>query len=256
MTLSNTPVLPAGYALHHLDMVSSTMDEARWLIAGDPDLAQVVWSDAQSGGRGRRGREWISPVGNLYMTVAVRSDVALSQAAECSFVAALALHTAITDMRPALAERLRLKWPNDVLIDGAKVAGLLLELESAGKWILIGCGVNVAFSPEGMPYPTTNLLVQEAYVPPGQLLQAFVAELQKWRSLWLCEGFSPIRSAWLNRAKGLGEEITANLGDRSMNGVFQDLDDHGALRLRLPDGEVMTIAAGDIVFPNAARAGG
>lgn len=252
MTLTDTPVLPAGFALHHLDMVSSTMDEARALIADDPAMEQVVWSDTQSGGRGRRGREWISPAGNLYLTVAIRNEVPLARAAECSFVAALALHSAISDLRPALADRLRLKWPNDVLIDGAKIAGLLLELEAGGKWVLIGCGVNAASSPEGMPYQTTNLLAEGAYVPPGQLLQAFIDELQKWRRLWVGEGFSPIRSAWLNHAMGLGGEVTANLGDRSIKGIFQDLDENGALRLRLSDGEVMTIAAGDIVFPGTA----
>jgi len=252
MTLTDTPVLPAGFALHHLDMVSSTMDEARSLVAGDPALAQVVWSDTQSGGRGRRGREWISPVGNLYLTVAIRNEVPIARAAECSFVAALALYAAIVDLRPALADKLRLKWPNDLLIGAAKTAGLLLELEAGGKWMLIGCGVNVASGPEGMPYPTTSLLDQGAYVPPGQLLQAFIDELQKWHTLWVKEGFSPIRSAWLNHAMGLGEDVTANLGDRSVRGVFQDLDASGALRLRLSDGEVMTIAAGDIVFPNAA----
>ncbi|RVU39303.1 biotin--[acetyl-CoA-carboxylase] ligase [Hwanghaeella grinnelliae] len=252
MTLTDTPVLPSGYALHHLESATSTMDEARSLVAPNPDLAQVVWADTQTGGRGRRGRNWVSPAGNLYMTVAVRNEVPLAHAAECSFVAALALHSALIDLRPPLADKLSLKWPNDVLIGGAKVAGLLLELEAGGRWILIGCGVNVASSPDGMPYRTTSLLAEDAYVPAGQLLQSFVVELQKWRTLWLHDGFSPIRSAWLNHAKGLGAEVTANLSDRSVTGVFQDLDTDGALRLRRPDGEIMTISAGDIIFPNSA----
>ncbi len=253
MTLTDTPVLPAGFALHHVESVTSTMDEARALIAENPDLAQVVWADTQTGGRGRRGRNWVSPAGNLYMTIAIRNEVALAHAAECSFVAALALHSALVDLRPALADKLSLKWPNDVLIGGAKVAGLLLELESGGRWILIGCGVNIASSPDGMPYRTTSLLAEDAYIPAGQLLQCFVVELEKWRSLWVQDGFSPIRSAWLNHARGLGAEVTANLSDRSVTGVFQDLDTDGALRLRLPDGTVMTISAGDIVFPNTAE---
>lgn len=252
MTLPDTPELPAGFTLHHLDAVTSTMDEARLLLASNPPHGQVVWADTQSGGRGRRGREWISPAGNLYMTVAIRNDVPLAHAAECSFVAALALHAALVGLHPSLADSLRLKWPNDLLVDGAKVAGLLLELEAGGKWILIGCGVNIVSSPGGMPYPVTNLLQEAAYSPPGQVLQAFVAELQKWRLVWLRDGFAPIRKAWLGRAKGVGTEVTAKLGDRSVTGVFQDLDGEGALRLRLSDGQVMTIAAGDIIFPDTA----
>lgn len=253
MTLTETPVLPSGYVLHHLDTATSTMDEARALLDSDPDLAQVVWADTQTGGRGRRGRNWVSPAGNLYMTIAIRNEAPIAHAAECSFVAALALHAALTDLRPALSDKLGLKWPNDVLIGGAKVAGLLLELEAGGRWLLIGCGVNIASSPDGMPYRTTSLLSEDAYVPAGQLLQCFVVELQKWRSLWLQDGFSPIRSAWMNHAMGVGAEVTANLSDRSITGVFQDLDSDGALRLRLPDGTVMTISAGDIVFPNTAE---
>lgn len=250
-----TPELPTGYALHHLESVSSTMDEARSVIANNPDFAQVVWSDAQTGGRGRRGREWISPTGNLYMTVAMRNEVPIARAAECSFVAAVALHAAIIGLRPALSERLQLKWPNDLLVDGAKISGLLLELEAAGKWILVGCGVNIASSPTGLPYKTTNLLLEQAYVPPGQLLQAFIVELKNWVELWFREGFSPIRQAWLDHALGLGTEVTANLGDRSVTGVFQDLDMDGSLQLRLSDGTTMAIAAGDVIFPNTANSG-
>ncbi|WP_425404799.1 biotin--[acetyl-CoA-carboxylase] ligase [Hwanghaeella sp.] len=250
-----TPALPAGYQLHHLESVSSTMDEAREIVTHNPELAQVIWSDTQSGGRGRRGREWISPTGNLYLTVAIRNAMPVARAAECSFVAAVALHAAIADLRPNLAERLRLKWPNDLLVDSAKLAGLLLELEAGGEWILIGCGVNVASSPEGMPYKTTDLLSEEAYIPPGQLLQAFVSELKTWEEIWRRDGFSPIRSAWLNHAMGLGGEVTAKLGDRSVTGIFLDLDPDGALRLRLPGGDLMSIAAGDVIFPNTVNTG-
>lgn len=248
-----TPALPAGYQLHHLESVSSTMDEARQIIAHNPEMPQVVWSDAQTGGRGRRGREWISPAGNLYMTIAIRNTLPMARAAECSFVAAVALRNAIADLRPNLSERLKLKWPNDLLIDGAKLSGLLLELEAGGKWILIGCGVNVATNPEGMPYKTTSLLAEQAYIPPGQLLQAFVTEMDSWIGTWTTDGFSPIRSAWLNHALGLGDEVTANLSDKSVKGVFLDLDADGALRMRLPDGQVMSVAAGDVVFPNTAN---
>ncbi len=248
MNGSTLPVLPTGYVLHHFDEVTSTMDAARACLTGNPDLSQVVWADRQSGGRGRRGREWYSPSGNLYFTIAVPTGVPVSKAAEYSFIAALSLSRALIRLNPHLDQTLRLKWPNDVLIGEAKSAGILLETHDQGAWTLAGIGVNVVAGLDSAPYPTTSLTAENAFVPVDQLLAAVVTEFDKLRSEWLVAGFEPIRVAWLEKALALGEELSVQIGEKRDTGVFTDLSPSGALLLRLRSGEIMTVSAGDIIL--------
>ena len=145
--MSPAPVLPDGWTLVALDSVGSTNDEAARLAdAGAPE-GTVVWSREQTGGRGRRGRHWASPVGNLYSSTILRPDCAAPRAAELGFVAALA----VADIVPP-GRALRVKWPNDVLVDGGKVAGILLEsaIGQTGQvqHVVAGIGVNVGFAPQ------------------------------------------------------------------------------------------------------------
>jgi BirA family transcriptional regulator, biotin operon repressor / biotin---[acetyl-CoA-carboxylase] ligase len=174
------------------------------------------------------------------------------RAAELSFVAALAVHDAVIALAPSLAARVALKWPNDVLIDGAKVAGILLESESAPDRplaVAVGIGVNCAHHPGGTSHPATDLTSAGASVTPSHLFAALsrtmLARLAQWDR---GRGFAAIRSDWLARASGVGEPIRVALPDRDLEGRFESLDAAGHLMLRTSDARVIAVAAGD-VFP-------
>jgi BirA family biotin operon repressor/biotin-[acetyl-CoA-carboxylase] ligase len=225
--VSPAPVLPDGWTLVALDSVGSTNDEAARLTdAGAPE-GTVVWSREQTGGRGRRGRHWASPVGNLYTSTILRPDCAASRAAELGFVAALAVADIVPAGRP-----LRVKWPNDVLVDGGKVAGILLEsaIGQTGQvqHVVAGIGVNVGFAPQlpEMRYPGAALggSVEAAL---EKLTAALAARLAEWRR----EGFATVRAAWLAKAGPIGAEVDVKLGEELVRGRFAGLDREGALLL-------------------------
>jgi BirA family biotin operon repressor/biotin-[acetyl-CoA-carboxylase] ligase len=160
-----------------------------------------------------------------------------------SFVASLALHDAIRDFLPQAA--ITLKWPNDVLANGKKIGGILLE--SGEGWLVIGIGLNVAHYPLDTLYPATSLQAEglrQADLP--KILNTLLTHISHWYATIQREGFAPVRAAWLQRAqKG---ELTVKLPDRTITGTFIALDDSGALRLRLPDGSENSIATGDVFF--------
>jgi len=225
--VSPTPVLPDGWTLVALDSVGSTNDEAAQLAdAGAPE-GTVVWSREQTGGRGRRGRVWASPVGNLYTSTILRPDCPAQRAAELGFAAALA----VADIVPAGRE-VRVKWPNDVLVDGGKIAGILLEsaIGQTGQvqHVVAGIGVNVGFAPQlpEMRYPGSALggSVEAAL---EKLTAALAARLAEWRR----EGFETVRAAWLAKAGPLGAEVDVKLGEGLVRGRFAGLDREGALLL-------------------------
>ena len=225
--MSRAPVLPDGWTLVALDTVGSTNDEAAHLAdAGAPE-GTVVWSREQTGGRGRRGRVWASPVGNLYTSTILRPDCPAQRAAELGFAAALA----VADIVPAGRE-VRVKWPNDVLVDGGKIAGILLE-SAIGQTrqvqhVVAGIGVNVGFAPQlpEMRYPGSALggSVEAAL---EKLTAALAARLAEWRR----EGFETVRAAWLAKAGPLGAEVDVKLGEGLVRGRFAGLDREGALLL-------------------------
>lgn len=235
--------LPPAFALHRRMLVGSTNDEARDLVARlGAGEGTLVWADEQSGGRGRRGRVWTSPPGNLYCSLILKPDVPLMRAAELGFVAALALHD-LAQWAAPLAN-VRLKWPNDVLADGAKISGILLEaLEPAG--VVLGLGVNIASAPEGTPYPAAALSKWRADLTVEAALERLMPKLWDLYELWRGQGFLPIRDLWLASARGLGEPIEVRLEDRTLSGIFTGLDEQGALIL---DGAAR-ILAGDVFFP-------
>lgn len=230
--MSSAPVLPDGWRLVALDSVGSTNDEAARLAdAGAPE-GTVVWARQQTGGRGRRGRAWASPVGNLYTSTILRPDVPAARAAELGFVSALA----VADIVPA-GRAVRLKWPNDVLVDGGKVAGILLEsaIGQTGEvqYVVAGIGINVGFAPQlpEMRYPGAALggSVEAAL---ERFTGAFAARLAEWRR----DGFETVRSAWLAKAGPLGAEVDVKLGDELVRGRFSGLDREGALLLETASG--------------------
>ncbi|MBM3644692.1 MAG: biotin--[acetyl-CoA-carboxylase] ligase [Alphaproteobacteria bacterium] len=244
--MTQAPVLPDGWTLHAHDSVPSTNDYAADLAAGGAAEGTVVWARQQTGGRGRRGRTWASPVGNLYCSTVLRPACAPIRAAELGFVAALA----VADLVPE-GRGVRVKWPNDVLVDGGKVAGILLETSVSGSGlvdhVVAGIGVNVAEAPSAadMRYPAALLggTVETA-------LQALAAALARRLAQWRRAGFGAVRADWLERAGPVGGPVDVRLADELLTGRFAGLDEDGALlvetdagRRRIVSGELLARAA-------------
>lgn len=210
----------------------------------------------QSQGRGRQGREWVSEPGNVYASLLLTEPVEPGRLTQLSFVTALAVHDAVSSCLENVAERpkLTVKWPNDVLLGGAKISGILLESSSlaAGTSVLVvGVGINVRHHPETALYPTTHL---RDHCPQSDvtavfeaLVGAFKARYEQWRG---GEGFARIREVWLELAHGVGQPVQVKLPDRTLDGVFEGLSDDGALILRVSDGEQVPVHAGDLFLQN------
>ena len=224
----------------HLAEVGSTND---WLLARAETLPDGHWviTDRQTAGRGRRGRVWNDGAGNYMGSVLVKAS---GQVQQLSFVAALALHDALAALT-GQPPRFTLKWPNDVLLDGTKCSGILLERQ--GDALVIGMGINLAHHPTSTERPATSLAAAGLAVPtPAALLDELAAAFAHWRHIWARDGFAPIRAAWVARASGIGSRIVARLGSESPEGLFTGLADDGALLMRLDDGSTRAIHAGEV----------
>lgn len=242
--------LPAPYRLIAYETIGSTSDEAKRFARDGAGEGLIVWAKTQTAGRGRRGRAWVSPPGNLHMSLVLRPNCPAGVAAQLGFVAALGMAAALGELAPGVA--VRCKWPNDLLANGKKIAGILLETEMvAGEYpdfVVIGIGVNLASSPIDTPYPTTSLAEEGGGgIAPEIVLTRFAESFAKWISAWRQVGFLPVRKAWLSQAIGLGGPIQVRLERDTLDGRFLDLADDGALMLGMPDGS-KRIAAGE-VFP-------
>ncbi|WP_243445780.1 biotin--[acetyl-CoA-carboxylase] ligase [Polymorphobacter arshaanensis] len=227
--------------LVEFDEIGSTND---WLATQD-GAADGLWVRAtrQSGGRGRRGRAWSSLEGNLFISVLTRPQAGEGPSQQLSFVAAVALDRALQQWVPSA--HLALKWPNDLLLIGIKVSGILLEGSDGAT--IIGFGVNLVAHPADTERPATSLLAQGYAAPSAHdlaiaLMEAFDATRTAWRDY----GFDSIRNAWLARAAGLGAPLVARLGSETLTGTFDGLDTDGALRLRFDDGSSRAIHAGEV----------
>ncbi|WP_294225211.1 biotin--[acetyl-CoA-carboxylase] ligase [uncultured Shimia sp.] len=246
---------PEGYGRRVLAEVDSTNAEAARIA---PELAGPEWILGlhQTQGRGRRGRAWVDPIGNFAGTLVMRPTEAPDQVALRSFVASLALYDAFVAVT-GRTDGLALKWPNDVLLNGGKVAGILLE--SAGmaggavSHIAIGIGVNLAHAPdtravETQATPPVSLLSETgASVTPEEFLDALAAAYARWEAQFVTYGFDPIRTAWLARAARIGEVITARTTRDETTGTFETVDSAGNLVLKTAKGRV-AIPAADIFF--------
>jgi BirA family biotin operon repressor/biotin-[acetyl-CoA-carboxylase] ligase len=249
--LTPKPAWPTGYQCRHFVTIDSTNEEARRLAAAGEPGPVWIQADMQTAGRGRRGRAWDSPTGNLAATLFLRPNKSARECAQLSFVAALAASDAVSSFSPA--SDVKLKWPNDVLAEQKKIAGILLESASAGgekpDWLAVGIGINLAMFPEGTEYPATSLKALGATVPSaGEGLVALAASFAKWYEAWAAQGFGAIRDAWLARAAGLGTRIRARLQNEETTGVFEGIDSDGALILRTGSDRTRVIAAGDVFF--------
>ena len=231
-----------GYGLREFDELDSTNEEARRLaLAGERGPIWLL-ATRQTAGRGRRGRQWRSGEGNLFATLLIRPARPKPEWAQLSFAAAIA----VADMAARFADRVAVKWPNDVLVEGRKVSGILLE--TAGEALAIGIGINLTHHPEGTEFPAISLKALGATPPkPNVALTLLAAEFATWYDLWVSAGFAPIREAWLARSVGLGSRIRARLPGKDYVGVFEGIDDEGALLLR--DGNaIRPLSAADVFF--------
>jgi BirA family transcriptional regulator, biotin operon repressor / biotin---[acetyl-CoA-carboxylase] ligase len=240
----------AGFRLVAHESLDSTNAEALRHALEHRGETSPLWIAAreQTAGRGRRGNTWISPAGNLYATLLLKDPASPRHAPELSFVSALAVHDAILGRAPELRGKVTLKWPNDVLCGGAKLAGILIESQKLGTGLAlaVGIGVNCLHHPSPTSYPSTDLAAFGLQVSAGDLFSALSETMMLRLDLWRGEGFSAIRADWLKRASGVGEEIQARLPGRTLVGRFEALDENGCLLLRLADGSLETIVAGDV----------
>ncbi len=237
-----------------LSETGSTNAEAR--SRAEEGQVGPLWITAlrQTAGRGRRGRVWEDAGGNLAATLLMTTTLPPAKAAQVSFVAALAVAD-LTDhyLGQALA---RLKWPNDVLVEGKKISGILVESGTRpdGRlWLAVGIGVNLASPPLTPDRPAAALAEFLENQAPSQVeVMAILNQtFDHWLTKWMSDGFDPIARAWTARAHGLGQACTARLGHETVEGIAEGLDPDGALRLRLADGHIRCISAGDVFFGDA-----
>ena len=216
---------------------------ADMLLLARDGAEEGLWlrAERQTAGRGRLGRAWLSPDGNLYASTLVRLRPGNPQPASLALMAAVALQEAIA----VFGVTAELKWPNDLLLQGAKLSGILLE--RAGDAVVIGIGVNVAHHPDLPDRPTASLAAAGSPVVAQTLLDVLAESFARWLARWRGEGLGPVRTAWLAAAHPVGTALTARLPDGSTReGLFDGLDPDGALILRLASGERHVIHAADV----------
>jgi BirA family biotin operon repressor/biotin-[acetyl-CoA-carboxylase] ligase len=238
--------LPAGHRLIHFERIDSTNAEACRLAEAGECGPLWIWSDEQTGGRGRLGRTWVSEPGNLYATCLFQTGADVAAVAQVSFVAAIAVHELASHLLPR--ENFFLKWPNDVLMDGAKFCGILAEVIGTNPTrVALGCGINLAHAPKDTPYPVAALGGEFA---PDSVLPKLALSFWNWLETWdEGRGFPVVRKAWLERAAGVGKEVSVD----GTTGRFEGLDSDGALLMTLGDGSQKPIHAGDVRFADIER---
>jgi BirA family biotin operon repressor/biotin-[acetyl-CoA-carboxylase] ligase len=228
------------FLIQHHERLGSTNDEARRLAASGAPHGTVIHADEQASGRGRFGRTWYSPPGNLYLSVLLRVDLPPERVSELSFVTALTVADAVDALLPKQVKA-TLKWPNDVLVNDGKIAGILVE--SVDDTQIIGIGVNVLEAPRNAPYKTSTLVSAGGIATVDGARDILLESLAKHLDAWTEQGFAPIRAAWMARAQPIGTPLRASIGGRSEEGLFAGLDEDGAMLLDTPDGRKRIVAA-------------
>lgn len=232
------------FSVTHHKMIGSTNDEARRLAAAGAPHGTAVHADEQSSGRGRLSHTWFSPPGNLYISILLRTGQAPSRTAELSFVTALAVADTVDALLPQTV-RATLKWPNDVLVNGAKIAGILLE--QVNDATIIGIGLNVLQAPSNIAYKAATLVACGGIASVDEARDILLDRLARHLEVWSRDGFAPVREQWLRRSYPIGAKIRANTGGESVAGAFAGMDADGALLLDTPFGR-RRITAGDIAL--------
>lgn len=233
-----------NFNIIHFDKIDSTNSKAMEM-AGSGQLQdhEVILADEQNQGRGRLDRAWVSPKGNLYFSLVLKPKIAVFRAPELSFLAIAALAQAVEEILPKSA-KINLKWPNDLLLDEKKAAGILLESKVNGQnleFVVIGIGVNILSNPDNVLFTATNLKALGSEISNIELLQKFLVKFEDLYQNYLEFGFKKVRNIWLSKAFKFKEEITVN----QIKGIFIDFDEVGNLILQV-DGELRKISSGDV----------
>ena len=252
------PATATGLIEH--DSIDSTNAEAHRLAEAGERGPVWIWARRQTEGRGRRGRGWTSEPGNLFATLLATFPVSARGAAGLSLVAALAVRDALASFLPAGAG-LTLKWPNDVLLDGGKVAGILAETcgpsTPARTVVAVGCGLNLAHAPADTRYPATALARHRTVVEPPEMMQALAAAMERWLAVWNDgHGFPAARRSWVDSAHRLGHEIAVTVDGAPVVGIFEGLADDGALVLGGPGNQRRSFHAGEVSISFEVSTGG
>lgn len=234
---------------HFFEILESTIDEARSLVLQGAEEGSVIVTYRQTKGRGRRGRTWEDLIGNLYMTFITYLDRPPSEALQLSFVSCVAVGEWLQPALPP-GHRLTYKWPNDVLLNGKKVGGLLLEaiplLQKKETAYLISCGLNLVSQPLQVPYPTTSFQNEGIYISLKEAVQGIATSFEQYITLWKDKGFFPIYDLWMQNAAGLETKISFGLHGKLQEGIFKGIDREGALLLRTTQG-LKKFTAGEIL---------
>ena len=230
------------FTVLHYDTIGSTNDEARRLAGQGAAHGTVVHADQQSTGRGRMARPWFSPPGNLYMSVLLRLDLPPHRLSELSFLAAVAVAETVAQLLPSRVG-ITLKWPNDVLVDGGKISGILLETFDDAT--VLGIGLNVLLAPATAGYKTATIAERGGIATVDGARDLLLGELERLLAQWLAQGFEPIRTAWMARAYPIGTPLRVNVGHQPLTGGFAGLDQDGALLLDTEEGR-RRVVVGDV----------
>lgn len=237
-----------NWLVKHYTVLDSTNVEASRIARLSPFKNQWILADQQNVGKGRLGRKWMSPKGNLYATALFQELDGLQSAIRVPFVASIAVADSIIALCPGI--RVKLKWPNDVLIDNSKICGILVETgkcEDSTIWVACGIGINVNVAPSTATQSVTSLSKEcdRRDIDVGSVFLILKDKFEN-RLKQSKINFQKILEVWKSMAMGLNQEITIRIGDKTVEGIFQDIEDDGALRLVLSDGRIQTIRAGDV----------
>jgi BirA family biotin operon repressor/biotin-[acetyl-CoA-carboxylase] ligase len=238
------------YHLLSFDSLDSTNEEAKRLAKGGGGHGAVIWAKKQTGGKGRLDRKWVSAEGNLFVSVLLKPSRPVHEFSQLSFVTAVAVHETLSAVLPEASD-LTCKWPNDILLDGHKLGGILLESFKAsdenGSWVVVGVGVNVDSFPPNTDFPATCLTDAGVELISAKIiLSRFIHHFIERYDLWCGKGFEPIRKEWMSHAWGLGKELCARLPDKEITGIAEGIDVHGNLIMDLGDGKRQYIHAADV----------
>ncbi len=231
-----------GYCLYHYEELSSTNLEAIKMAEKGALDGTVILANKQISGKGRHGRNWVSPDGNLYASIIIRDKTDLNQLTQFTFITAIAVGNTLLSLSTDLD--LKYKWPNDVLINNQKVAGILLETRSNAEWLVIGVGINILSSPE---YATSLHQVCNLGISNLTLLEKLISNFDKVRQKWLLEGFLPIRKMWLERAYMLGNQISVSIGNDLYSGIFSDISPEGKIVI-CSNNNLISLESGEVFY--------
>jgi len=258
MRIFARPNLLNDYHLLSYDELDSTNEEARRIAEGGGSHGAVIWAKQQTQGRGRMGRLWVSSEGNLFCSILLAPGCEPATAAQLSFVAAVAVIETLKSILPE-NDDIYCKWPNDILLDGKKIGGILLEsFETADinpaqnkmvRWVVVGVGINVDSCPVHTDIPATYLKTAGVEIISAKIvLSRFIHQFITQYDIWAKRGFAPIRRQWLKHAFRLGEHIEVRLPKDTYHGIFEGIDSKGQLLIQPKEGKVIKVGAGDVFW--------